>query len=101
MTYFAYVYKDLGHSFGDMLTNSGVWNSEDRAVDELERILAIESKHALSGIPMTKDELVNCYGVKTGMALHKVDQLWPKYKKTEKPMECEQFCCTKYAVERD
>ena len=68
-----------------MLTNSGVWNSEIRAVDELERILAIESKHALSGVPMTKEELVSCYGVKTGQVLHRLNQILPGCVEPAKP----------------
>jgi hypothetical protein len=76
VNYYVFVQKDLGFSFGGILTYSGVWKSEQRAVDELQRILAIEAKHALGGVPMTREQLVSCYGVKTGRALHKVERIW-------------------------
>jgi hypothetical protein len=71
--YYIYVRRDYGTHFGHMLTNSGVCNTEEKAIANLERILSIESKHARSGVPMTKAELIDCYGLKTGAALHKLN----------------------------
>jgi hypothetical protein len=74
--YYVYVRRDNGTHFGHMLTNSGVCNSEEKAIAKLERILSIESRHAQSGMPMTRAESINCYGLKTGLALHKLNGIW-------------------------
>jgi hypothetical protein len=73
--YYVYVRRDYGTHFGHMLTDSGVCKTEEKAIAKLERILSIESRHARSGVPMTKAESIDCYGLKTGAALHKLNRI--------------------------
>jgi hypothetical protein len=73
--YYVYVRRDYGTHFGHMLTDSEVCNSEEAAIAKSERVLSIESRHAQSGVRMTKAELIDCYGLKTGAALHKLNAI--------------------------
>lgn len=64
INYCAYIRKDSGHSFGDVVMASGACSSAEKACDELERRLAIRYKHALSGKPMTREERLDYSGKK-------------------------------------
>jgi hypothetical protein len=66
INYHIYIRKHLGTSLGGVLTGAIARGSAERATNELERKLAIMCKHAISGVPMTREERVDCSCGKKG-----------------------------------
>ncbi|KAH8816320.1 hypothetical protein F5884DRAFT_852763 [Xylogone sp. PMI_703] len=61
ITWFGYVKKDFGLDLGPPLTMTGLCNSEDRAWNELERMLGVWARQVQSGEPMTKAQAVEIF----------------------------------------
>lgn len=68
--YQAFVKKDYGDSYGPLLTMTPICNSNDRAWNELERMLALWAVVAQSGQPMTKDQRLKIFGGPNGEHKH-------------------------------
>ncbi|RDL32514.1 Uncharacterized protein BP5553_08970 [Venustampulla echinocandica] len=66
LSYWSLVRKDFGLEFGPPLTMTGLCNSSEHAVRELDRMLGVWARQIQSGQPMTKALNLEVFGGPNG-----------------------------------
>jgi hypothetical protein len=75
VTYTVAVRREFGTSFGPLLTMTGFCNSEDRAWNELERMLSLWAIQVQSGQPMTKARRLDIFSGPNGEHRNLLEQV--------------------------
>ena len=85
--YYGQVQKDHGLSFGEPLLFSTGCRSSEEGWQELERMLALLAKQALSGKPMTHEDKLQIYGGKDGKHRALLNEFFDWEKRVEEAKE--------------